>query len=160
MGHFTDSWTDWLAWLDDFWMLGEVFGEGVEGVSIAVGEVLGEVVDGVSIAAPRLEFTWVVMDSGTGEVVILGNVVRVGVAVDFWEFLVLVDDGDLCLRRGYDLVLKRGDSVPVLVEQLVVLEVLEFADSSFKANFICCLKNVEPNFWLLQRVSLIALIAF
>ena len=39
------------------------------------GEVLGEVFDGASVAAPCLKFIWVVMDSGTGGLVILGAVV-------------------------------------------------------------------------------------
>ena len=77
MGCFTDSWTGWLGWLDDFWIS---------------GEVLGEVGDGVSIAAPRLEFTWVVMGLGTGEVVILGAIVMDGV-MDFSVGVGLLGDG-------------------------------------------------------------------
>ena len=76
----------------------------------------------------------------------------------------MVGEGDLCLWQGalvypwdfgwYDLDLERGTSVPVLVEQLVVLELWDSVESSFKANFICCLKNRDSKAWPFWQVQL------
>ena len=79
-------------------------------------------------------FSYRTMDFSVGMGLLGGEVV----VTELWDFLDLLDDDDLCLERGVlvyswdlegnDSDLRRGTSAPVLAEQLVLLELLDFVD--------------------------------